>query len=497
MSSADVQTPIRPPTWHVRHGSRSRPPLWLASILALCLVAGLLRAVLLVAHVPLIALANSYDEVRYTGCFDLYPDRPDADTPTRNSPQAPFADYRFLRNDQPMCYWSSELLFQGATVAIYRAQQAVAGVQRHSVRWIGGLKFAALFGVWAAFTLAWLRRGEWAPALANGLLLPLLFADPANTIYLNTFYAEWTALLALYTLCGLIMLCFDQPATTLPRALAAVAAFALAISKIQHLLLPLVCAVIVLGLGFWLSRRWSRLGKAILLGALAGLAVQVVQLQRDSEAIRAIDMFNRADVTFTGLLPNARDPAAAAAELGLAPDCLRFLGTRAWQMDDYPGRACPGLVNVTRGRELALLLHEPGTGLRMWWHGVLALDPWLAPGLGLVEGGDFQKLPGGFISISQLLTAAPLLRALLLGGPPLALILLLWPGIGRGRSRWLTYTALTVAIMTATLSITVLGDGLADTPKQGHLIVNAALAWWICMLALALGTLPVRRPLTS
>jgi len=79
----------------------------------------------------------------------------------------------------------------------------------------------------------------------------------------------------------------------------------------------------------------------------------------------------------------------------------------------------------------------------------------------------------------------------------LALILLLWPGIGHGRSRWLTYTALTVAIMTATLSITVLGDGLADTPKQGHLIVNAALAWWICMLALALGTLPVRRPLTS
>jgi hypothetical protein len=471
-----------------------RLPSWLVCALAVCVVVGLLRAALLVAHVPLIALANSYDEVRYTGCFDLYPDRPDTVTPTRNSPQAPFAHYRFLRNDQPMCYWSSELLFQGVAVAIYRAQQTVAGIQHYSVRWIGGLKFAALLGVWAAFTLVWLRRGEWGAALANGLLLPLLFADPANTVYLNTFYAEWTALLALYTLCGLSMLCLDRPGTPLMRVLLVAAAFALAISKIQHLLLPLLCAAIVLGLGFWQRRRWPWQGKAILLGALAGLAVQVIQLQRDSDAIQAIDMFNRADVAFTGLLPNAYDPAAAAAELGLAPDCLRYLNTRAWQMDDYPEHACPGLAHVTRGRELSLLLHEPGTALRLCWHGVLALDPWLAPGLGLVEGGDFQKLPDGFFSVSQMLTQAPLLRVFLLGGPPLALIALLWPPIGRGRLRLLTYTALTVAVMMATLSITVLGDGLADTPKQGHLIINAALAWWICVLTLgAVALLAPRR----
>ncbi|MDR3389966.1 MAG: hypothetical protein P4L92_23260 [Rudaea sp.] len=487
MSIDDVQT-IGPD----RRSSWSRPPLWLAVALGVCLLVGLLRAILLVAHVPLVALANSYDEVRYTGCFDLYPDRADSVEPTSNSPQAPYAYYRFLRNDQPLCYWSSELLFQGAVVAVYRTQQGMSGIERHSVRWIGALKFAALFAVWAAFTLAWLRHGEWGPALANGVLLPILFADPANTIYLNTFYAEWTALLALYALCGLILLCFDRPAATSLRLLLAAAAFALAMSKIQHLLLPLVCGATVLGLGFCLWRRWPWQGKAILLGALAGLAVQVVQLRRDSDAIRAIDMFNRADVAFTGLLPNARDPAAAAAELGLTPACLRFLGIRAWQMDDYPGHACPGLENVTRGRELLLLLHEPGIGLRLWWHGVLALNPWLAPGLGLVEGGDFQTLPGGFFSISQALDEVPLLRVFLLGGPPLALILLLWPSIGRGRQRWSIYTALTVAIMIATLSITVLGDGLADTPKQGHLAVNAALAWWICALSLATGQIRAR-----
>jgi hypothetical protein len=486
VSSSTLQTPVR-------LGSAPHPPLWLNCTLSVCLLAGLLRTLLLIAHVPLLALANSYDEVRYTACFDLYPDRPDSIEPTRNSPQAPFAHYRFVHNDQPMCYWSSELLFQGAVVAVYRAQRIFADVHVYSVRWIGALKFAVLLGIWLTFTRAWLRRGEWGPALANGLLLPLLFADPANTVYLNTFYAEWTALLALYTLLGLIVLNVDKSRTMLSRVLLAAAAFALATSKIQHLLLPLVCALIVLGLGFWWNRRWSWQGKAILLGALAGLAVQVVQLQRDSDAIRAIDMFNRADVTFTGLLPNARDPAATANDLGLTPDCLRYLGTRAWQMDDYPEHACPGLAKVTRGRELALLLHEPRMALRLWWHGVLALDPWLAPGLGVVEGGDFQKLPPEFFSISDLLTAAPLLRVLVLGGPLLVLILLLWPRFGRSRQRILVYTALTVAVMAATLSITVLGDGLADTPKQGHLVINAALAWWICLLMLGVGVLVPRR----
>ena len=41
------------------------------------------------------------------------------------------------------------------------------------------------------------------------------------------------------------------------------------------------------------------------------------------------------------------------------------------------------------------------------------------------------------------------------------------------------FTVLTVAVMITTLGVTVLGDGLADVPKQGHLVINAAYAWWI------------------
>jgi hypothetical protein len=459
---------------------------WLAAALILCLLASLARVLPLLLHAPLIALANSYDEARYTACFDLYPDRPGVSDPTQNSPEAPYAHYAFAHNPAPMCYWSTELVFQGLTVAIYRFQHWLDGTTSFSVRWIGALKFAVLVLLWAAFARAFVRRGEPWSALANGLLLPVVFADPADTIYLSTFYAEWTALLTLYALVSLVLLQHGRPCSKRAFALIAFAAFALALSKIQHLLLPLVCALVTLGVARWYRRSdlpavqyWQ--GLALLMGAVLGLAVQVVQLQRDSPAIAAINHFNRADVTFTGLLPHARDPAATAAALGLAPDCLRFVGKSAWQISVWPDSECPQLTNVTRGRELAVLAHEPDLFLRLWWHGLSSLDPWLAPGLGMVEGGDYAPLPEEFGSLSRLLSALPAWRLPPLLGPFVVCAWLFWR---RSEPRLLLFSALACAVMLATITITVLGDGLADVPKQGHLIPNMALAWWVCALTL-------------
>lgn len=454
-------------------------------MLALCALAGLARALSLLAHEPLVALANSYDEVRYTACFDLYPDRPADVRATQNSPESPYSHYRFVPGASPICYWSSELLLQGTVAAGFALEQRVGGGAAHSVRWLGALKLALLLALWCAFCRAFLRQGDRVSALANGLLLPFLFADPANTIYLNTFYAEWSALLAMYALCGLILLHHERAPTRFARPALALAAFLLAASKIQHLLLPLACAGVVLGLGYLSRRRWPWQGSAVLAGALCGLALQVVQLGRDSDAIRAIEMFNRADVAFTGLFPNASDAAATAAQIGVDADCLRFSGKRAWEMQDYPGHACPSLKNLSRARELGALLRDPALSLRLGWHGVLALDPWLAPGLGLVEGADFAPLPADLPTFSSVLARWPLLRLLLLGGPFLALPLLGLGRLARGHTRWLLYSVLTAVIMLASLTVTILGDGLADAPKQGHLVINAALAWWIAVLALA------------
>ena len=139
----------------------------------------------LISHDPLLAYANSYDEVRYTACFDLYPDRPREIPPADNSPWAPFSHYVFIPGGagEPMCYWSSELLPQAIVVAGWKAAEAFGGGAGHSVYALGMLKYALLFGLNLAFTLAWWRRRRPVCALANAALLPLLFADTANTLY--------------------------------------------------------------------------------------------------------------------------------------------------------------------------------------------------------------------------------------------------------------------------------------------------------------------------
>jgi hypothetical protein len=461
---------------------RTIAPCWLWLALAACLLAGVWRIGALYGHQPLIALANSYDETRYSACFHLYPQRPDSVSPERNNPQAPFSRYQFFAPPTPICYWSTELLFQAAAAAIYRLDEAATGSKAHSVRWIGALKIAALLALWLGFTVAWLRRREPWPALANSLLLPLLFADPANTIYLNTFYAEWTVLLALYAIAGLIFIHEDRPQRGHAFVLLALAAAALALSKIQHIVLPLGIALAMLLLGRWRDRVWSWKGMALLLGAFAGIAVQTVQLRRDSDAIHAIEMFNRADVVFTALLPNARDPAATARFLGLSPACAQYSGRRAWQMPAFPTALCPELTSVSRSRELFALLREPDMILRIGWAGLTSLHPWLAPGLGLVEGGDFDPLPPQFFSLSDGFADRPGLRALLFGAPFLTFGFLLWRQRWRAWPRLFTATTLTTVVTLGTLTVTVLGDGLADVPKQGHLIYNAALAWWIGIL---------------
>ncbi|MBO9661561.1 hypothetical protein [Dokdonella sp.] len=450
---------------------------FILALLVLLWLVGTLRAFALWAHDPLYAYANSYDQTRYTNCFHFYPDRPDAIPPQQNSPQAPYSDYRFIATGDPMCYWSSELVFTGATAAIWKLGEWAGGNATHDVRWVGALRWLALLAMSIALSLAWLRRGDVRAALANAALLPLLFADPGNTLYLNTFYAEWTALLAVYAVFALTLLWRDAPYDRRRFVLLALAAFLLATSKIQHLLLPTALAVLVLALDRLRLGRFAWRGVALALGAVAGFGLQFAQLQRDGAMMAAIDQYNRADVVFTALLPVADDRAALLTELGIDPACAIYNAHHAWEFPDLPENVCHGLSEFSRGDELKTLARHPHLALRLAVQGVLGLDPWIAKNLGQVEGGDFARMSDGQPSVGRVLHAVPSLQLVLLAIPPLALLVLLWrPGLRRG-SRALDYATLTVATMLATLAITVLGDGLADVAKQGHLVVGAALAF--------------------
>ena len=470
-----------------------RARLVVAVLIALWL-AGTVRAFLLVAHVPLYAYANSYDETRYTSCFHFYPDRPADVSPQLNSPQAPYARWRFISTGDPMCYWSTELAFGGLTALAWKTAEALGGDTVHDVRLVAALRWTALLALSIALSRAWLRQGCTRAAIANAALVPLVFADPGNTMYLATFYAEWTSLLAAYVLVASLLLWRDAPRSRTRFIVLALVAFALAASKLQHMLLPLAFAVAILVFDRVRLRRTTWRAFALTLGALLGAYFQFVQTERHGPMIDTIRQYNRADVVFTALVPLADDREALLAEIGIDPGCAIYSGKRAWQLPDLPDRTCAGLVDFTRSREIGTLLRHPSIAPKLVAKGVLALDPWLADNVGHVEGREFEKLPVSMPTIGRALHAYRWLQWALLALPIVALIvLLIRPGLRKG-SVALDATVLVAVTMIATLGITLLGDGLADTAKQGHLVIDAALAWLVAGIMMCA---PIERASTA
>ena len=486
----------------------TRPSRLLLSLVIFALAVGLLRALTLVSHTPLLAIANSFDQARYTGCFELFPDRPPPIRPDENSPNAPFEFYRFLENPVRLCYGSSELLLQGTTAAVYGVQE-LAGVERHSVRWIGYLRLALLTVLVAAFCRAWWRRGKPAGAVANAALFALVLTDPADTMYFNTFYAEATALFAAYALFNLVLLYHGQERTRRGVLLLGVGALLLATSKIQHLLLPTVLALVVLAFGRRHTGRWPWQGYALLGGAVLGALFQFAQLSRGDLMMQSIRSYNRAHVIFTGLLPAVRDPAATLVRLGMPARCAEHTGKAAWQMPGMPEDVCPGIEKLGRVRILFEFVREPMAAVRYLGNGLAALNPWLPRNLGHVEGEILGKLPARFVTLNGVLDRAPPLRYALFALPFVAAALA-WrrrpvsafapSETSSAGDPLLLLGAMTSALIVATLGITLAGDGIADVAKQGHLIFNASLAWFVVgAIALAgrLGSQPQREMLTA
>ena len=172
---------------------RSRAVARLAALVLLAL--GAWRIAVIVAASPMLGYANQFDMGRTSACFGLWPDLPE---PARYEahPQAPIA--RYVRGEQrpAECYRSSELAFVAAALAIAPRDGPV------DLRIVGAVKGAVLILVALGLDAALKRRPAWA--LANAAVFAIVLADPMMTLWLNTLYTEFGALVGAYASIGLL-----------------------------------------------------------------------------------------------------------------------------------------------------------------------------------------------------------------------------------------------------------------------------------------------------
>jgi len=438
---------------------------------ALLLVLALLtfaRGAWLVLHHPLLGLANSFDEVRYSSCFDLAPLRPGVPA-AQFSPQAPLRLFTFHDAfPADVCVWTSDLLFTAPVAYAWKLGEQFGASTVHSIHKLGAWRLLLWCLAIGWFTRAWLVRGRPDAACALLVCAGAIFFDPANTLLFNTWYAEPSATFGLF-LCAVGALLTIQSTQRGMWLITAAGAALLAGSKMQHLVLPLLLGLACIVAG----RRTARAAAhALLLGGVLGASFSAAAALRP--ASHGVALANRGNFVLMVLLPNSAHPAETAARIGLDADCASRAGPHGiWALPQPIENSCPSIATVSSLRAWGALLDEPAALARALARIPDWLLPWVSSELGLVEGENYAHLPATQWSFDRLLGADPRSATLLLILPWLVLVAVLALRSGplaRCCAAMCAVTALEVPL------VSMFGDGFSDFAKHSQLAVVASLS---------------------
>lgn len=455
---------------------------WLGLVLVL---AGLLRAGVLIAHDPVMGYANQYDMIRTSACIGLYPDVAD---PTISTSGAPIATYRTGGARSGLCYFSTEVMVDAAVIGLARLADKESRVI--ALRWIGYAKLALL--AVTALAIAFALHRDPGASLLHGAVFLFVLADPVATLWFNSLYTEFGAIWGLYaTIAAVCALAQTERGRYAMWFVLATGIVALAFSREQFALLV---PALVLAASPWLWRRSGEMTVVSLLLALAACLVSNTVAPRPG----VVTHVNRAD-TYLGLvLPASTRPQRALALLGLPERCGTMIGATWYlQRGENLQQVCPEVFGLSSIAFLRFLGEEPEVPVRAVARGIPAMQT-LSPGyLGTLEGKPQVKLRDlpwpGLSPLNAMADRMPgkvfvvLVLAAILAAPAAGLAAIAWARPSRDEPCVPLLLAMLLGgtVLYGVLT-TVFGDGLSEAARH---FLPGALALY-CLLLMAIVAVP-------
>ncbi|MFV0680741.1 hypothetical protein [Ottowia sp.] len=455
-----------------------------------CLILALatLRVLGFWAADPMLAYGNNYDQIRTMETFGFRP-RDSQKEPFVATPEQPWRYFIKSAEMRWPSYPSSDQILkaiQYATMVLFAADDGSMDIKIASAPLLLGW----MLGIWLIF-----KRLLISPANALGFAAWLLVVvDPINLLFLNTWYAEFSAFAVTTLLIGLVWLWMLDLIGLRPTLLwGAMCLLFLSLNRNQYMfLLPTVALLIAAAMAVTRPYRRQLTGSPIKVVLVAVLCLLPALVYTSAaQKMYPIGAANRINTVFFTLLPASQNPARMAQKMRLPPSCLQFSG-RNWY--DTPTTAfethCPQVMRLPLSKVVKGVISEPLVVFTIIEHVGKTYRGFLLPLLGQIEGRANAQLQDSSSRLHRSINplfkrlAPDAITALILVaslGPVLA-ALIAWSVRQR---RWSFMFLLCGLLFNYALFSSLFGDGYADLDRHAILCFSFGALFFVLLACFA------------
>ena len=443
----------------------------------LLLFIGIGRIFSLAMYNPVLGYANNYDMIRLQACHQIW----SADTIidiTAGTPTAPLRRYTLDKRVETPCFPSSELLFTHSGIELGKLKNLATGEVLISIKTIGLVK-AIFLAVTAIFASLFFYRSQlYGAMLANGLVMLLVLSDPGITLYMNTFYTEFSAVYFLYlALIGVVVTAAGQW-KLIHSAPLLIGLLGLGFSKPQHMPLALCMGLLLATFALVIQRQWKII-PALLLCSLMPLLLQTSgYFEPRNESMVRVNKVNLVG----SMLGITNNPERVLTDLTLPDSCKILAGRNGYDPEIQKSNICPELKKIGNGTITLALIKNPLLLAKLVQIALEQQKNWVFDMYGQVEHGRTESAGHYQRTISSFVQALPNSMLVLLPFIATLAVIMLLIG-GRYRSGVLRQEHLYLLMLIATQAVIVvsaiLEGGSVGAAKSIHLFFPLLLSQFI------------------